>query len=677
MKKRQHNDYIRQRGQRWLKFLPIWLLLGCDTAPVTYESLDDYPIYSGSDLGLTYSPKRSIFRLWAPTAEAVKLRIYNQGSGNEIVSQHQMKRKKEGIWELTIKKDLIGKRYTFEAVYEGQPSQEVPDPYAKAVGVNGLQAAIIDLAETNPAGWNNDSKPPLKNFTDAVIYELHIRDLSIDPNSGIQNKGKFLGLAEKGTQGPGGVKTGLDHLVDLGITHVHLLPSYDFASVDESRLDQPQFNWGYDPQNYNVPEGSYSTDPDNPVARIKEFKQMVKTLHENGLRVVMDVVYNHTFHTENSLFNQLIPDYYYRHNEDGSFSDASACGNEIATERPMVRKMILESVLHWTEEYHIDGFRFDLMGIMDIETMNIIRQKLDDIDPSILIYGEGWTASSSPYPETQRALKKNTTNLVKIAAFSDDLRDGIKGHWSDHQDHGMVSGKSGLEESVKFGVVAATQHPQVDYSKVNYSDAPWAPGPEQCINYASCHDDLTLWDKLAVSNPEADEATLIKMHKLSNTIVLTSQGIPLLHAGVDFLRTKGGNPNSFKSPDAVNQLDWSRKAKYIDVHQYYKDLIALRRSHPAFRMAKRDLIQQYLEFLEMPAEAMVGFKIAGQPNGEVWKNILVIYNGNPRPIEYDLPDGNWTVVVNEEKVDENGLETLSGGPTWVEPISPLILAEID
>ncbi|MGI9543149.1 MAG: alpha-amylase family glycosyl hydrolase, partial [Cyclobacteriaceae bacterium] len=347
MKKSQHKNYTRPSNRGWLKFLPIWLLLGCDTAPIIYESFDDYPLYSGNDLGLIYSPQRSVFRLWAPNAEAVILRIYNQGSNNEILTQHWMKRKKEGIWELAIKKDLKGKFYTFEAIYNGQPSREMPDPYAKAVGLNGLQAAVIDLTETNPPGWDNDKKPPLENFTDAVIYELHVRDLSIDPNSGIQNKGKFLGLTEKGTKGPNGIKTGLDHIVDLGITHVHLLPVYDFASVDEGRLHEPQFNWGYDPQNYNVPEGSYSTDPFEPTLRIKEFKQMVKTLHDNGLRIVMDVVYNHTFLTENSLFNQLIPDYYYRHNEDGSFSDASACGNEIATERPMVRKMILESVLHW------------------------------------------------------------------------------------------------------------------------------------------------------------------------------------------------------------------------------------------------------------------------------------------------------------------------------------------
>jgi pullulanase len=465
---------------------------------------------------------------------------------------------------------------------------------------------------------------------------------------------------------------------ELGVTHIHLLPCYDFSSIDETKLDSAQYNWGYDPQNYNVPEGSYATDPHNPITRIKEFKQMVQTLHQNGLRVIMDVVYNHTSATKESVFNQLVPGYYYRHNSDSTFSNASGCGNEIASERYMVRKYIIESVRYWATEYHIDGFRFDLMGILDIETMKQIRSELDKIDSSIFIYGEGWTAGNSPYPAEKRALKNNMKELPGIAAFCDELRDAIKGSWSDHKDKGFVSGKSNMEESIKFGVVAATQHSQkysqINYELVNYSKTPWAVQPNQCINYTSCHDDLTLWDKLLISNPEDDEKTRIARYKLANAIILTSQGIPFLHAGVEMARTKYGDHNSYRSSDSINKVDWKQKMQYKEVYDYHKNLIALRKAHPAFRMSNTIEIQEKLHFINFEEKNIVGFIIYNSE--DPWKAILVVYNANTttyytKSASRDIPSP-MTVVANGNTIDLNGIGKTDRWNFSVKPMSVLI-----
>ncbi|MEM9922134.1 MAG: type I pullulanase, partial [Bacteroidota bacterium] len=421
---------------------------------ITYNSYEEYPVYEGTDLGLQYTKEGSTFKLWAPAAEAARVRLYEKDLGGEALQSQDMKRGEKGVWTLEIPEDLQGKYYAFQTKNKGQWSDEVPDPYVKAVGANGKRGAIIDWSTTNPPNWEGDQRPPLAHPTDIVLYELHIRDLSTHSSSGIQHKGKFLGLAETGTKSPEGAATGLDHIKELGVTHVHLLPSFDYMSIDETRPEDNGFNWGYDPQNYNCPEGSYSTNPSDGATRVREFKQMVKSLHDNGLRVILDVVYNHTGATEGSNFNQLVPGYYYRQKEDGSFSDASACGNETASDRPMMRKFIVESVQYWVNEYHLDGFRFDLMGIHDIETMNQVSSALKAIDPSIFVYGEGWTAGSSPLAEEQQALKKNTHRLDRIAAFSDDLRDGAKGSVFEHEDRGFATAKKGMEESIKFGVVA-------------------------------------------------------------------------------------------------------------------------------------------------------------------------------------------------------------------------------
>jgi pullulanase len=526
---------------------------------------------------------------------------------------------------------------------------EVPDPYAKIVGVNGKRAMISDLKDTHPENWSNDKSPELKKATDAIIYELHVRDASIAANSGISSKGKFLGLTEKGTINEDSLSTGLDHLKGLGVTHIHLLPSYDFYSVDESKLDKPQYNWGYDPLNYNTPEGSYSTDPADGRVRIKEFKQLIKTFHENGLNVVMDVAYNHTMLTEDSYFNQLVPGYYYRQTEDGKFSNATACGNETASERPMMRKFILESMLYWVREYHIDGFRIDLMGVHDIKTMNLISKELRKAKPDMLLYGEGWTAGHSPLSDSFRALKKFAYKLDNIAVFSDDIRDGIKGSVFEHEDRGFASGKPGMEESIKFGIVASCKHPQVDYSKVNYSKAPYAKEPFHTVTYAECHDNHVLWDKLAISAKDATEADRKEMHKLALGIVLTSQGISFLHAGTEFLRSKNGNENSFNAGDSINAIDWSLKTKNADVVEYLKKLIKMRKEHPAFRMTTAKEIAEHIRFKDNMPPGLICYTINGEAVNDSWKKIMVILNGSSEsPVIFFTDKPDWTFFVGKD-----------------------------
>jgi pullulanase len=639
----------------------------------TSYSFDDYPVYNGNDLGVTYSPSKTLFKIWAPTANAVKLRLYAAGDGGTPSQTIQLNKSDQGVWELTLKQDLKDQYYTFQVNINGKWLQERPDIYAKAVGVNGQRGMVVDLQSTDPENWNNDKKPALKNFTDILIYELHIRDLSISPNSGIQHKGQFLGLTETGTKSSDGESTGLDHIKSLGVTHVHLLPSFDFNSIDETKPNE-KYNWGYDPLNYNVPEGSYSTNPYNGNVRIHEFKQMVQAMHANGLRVILDVVYNHTSDTS-SNFNQFVPDYFYRHTAKGTYSNATACGNETASENAMMRKYMIESVVYWAREYHMDGFRFDLMGVHDIETMNEISVALHKIDPTIFIYGEGWTAGNSPLAEDLRAVKKNAGKLDKIAVFNDDMRDGIKGGWSDVKSKGFVSGTAGNTESVKFGIVGSTQHAQIDYTKVNYSKAPWAAEPYQSINYVSCHDDNTLFDRLKISNPSATEADLIKMDKLSNAIVLTSQGVPFLHAGAEMLRTKQGVANSYNSPDSINQIDWSRKAKYKAVVDYYKGLIELRKNHPAFRMPSTQMIQTHLNFLDTKDLNIIVYQISGNANGDTWKNILVVFNGNTTDKKINIPTGNWTLATDGNTINEKGIKQVSAGETAIPATSAYILYE--
>ncbi len=615
-------------------------------AALAFNPYENYPIYNGNDLGVSYTKEKTSLKLWSPGAEEVQLKLYQTSLGEDLIETIPCKKEEQGVWMAELEGDQKNRYYTFQAKFDGKWNEENADPYAKAVGVNGKRGQIIDLAETNPEGWENDKSPALSNVTDAIIYELHVRDLSVSPNSGIQNKGKYLGFTEKGTQNTQGASTGVDHIKELGVTHVHILPAFDHRSIDETKLDSAQFNWGYDPQNYNVPEGSYSTNPEDGKVRIKEFKEMVKALHDNGLRVVMDVVYNHTGYTHDSNFDQLVPGYYYRQWEkDQSYSDAAACGNETASDRAMVRKFIVESVLYWAKEYHIDGFRFDLMAIHDIETMNQIAAELKKIDPSIIVYGEGWTASDSPLPEQYRALKMHANQMKDVAVFSDDIRDGIKGNVFDEKSVGFISGDKEMKEAVKIGIVAAGNHPQVKYEKGYYAKQPYTNNPTDVINYVSCHDNHTLYDKLKVSREDASEEDLVKMHKLANTIVMTSQGIPFLHAGVEMKRTKQGEHNSYKSPDAINQIDWDWKTENQDLVTYYKALIALRKNHPAFRMTENAMVQKNLEFIENQDEQVIVYQLKDHANGDQWKNILLIFNGAGEEKKITLPEGDWNVAL--------------------------------
>ena len=489
------------------------------------------------------------------------IRLYREGLGGKPVKTIKMKREENFGWVADVKGDLKGMFYTFDVVGTKKQPVEMPGMFARAVGVNGKRGAIIDLKTTNPVGWEHDVRPALASLADLVIYEMHHRDFSIDASSGLKHKGKYLALTEP---------KAIEHLVSLGVNAVHILPSYDYASVDETKLDQPQYNWGYDPLNYNVPEGSYATDPYKPEVRIREFKQMVQALHKAGIRVILDVVYNHTFDINGSNFQRTFPDYFYRKNADGTYSDGSGCGNETASEKPLMREFMIESMKYWATEYHIDGFRVDLMGVHDIETMNLIREEMDKIDPSIYIYGEGWSAGTCAYPTEKLALKANVKQMPRIGAFSDELRDALRGPFSDDSKGAFLAGIAGLEESIKFGIAGAIAHPQVDMSKVNYSKMAWATEPTQMISYVSCHDDMCLNDRLKASIPNLTVEEQIRLNLLAQTAVFTSQGVPFMLSGEEMFRDKKGVHNSYKSPDSINRLDWDNLQRYPQVFSYYK-----------------------------------------------------------------------------------------------------------
>lgn len=639
---------------------------------------------------MIYSKVKTLFKLNAPTTvnldgmtgattqidkkKQVEIHIYEDGQGGKAIKTIKMKASGENRWEATVKGDLKGKFYTFD-IGKG----ETPGVFAKAVGVNGMRGAIVDMAETNPQGWENDQRPVIQSPADLVIYEMHWRDFSIDVSSGLKNKGKFLALTEP---------KAIEHLKNLGVNAVHILPSFDYASVDETKLDTPQYNWGYDPKNYNVPEGSYSTDPYNPVTRIKEFKQMVQALHKAGIRVILDVVYNHTFNIDHSNFQLTYPDMYYRKTADGKYSDGSGCGNETASEKPLMREFMLESVKYWIDEYHIDGFRFDLMGVHDIETMQQIRAEVNKIDPSIYIYGEGWSAGSCAYPVDKLAMKANAQQLNGIAAFSDDMRDALRGPFSDDHKGALLAGIPGEEESLKFGIVGGIAHPQVDMTKVNYDKKPWTHNPTEQISYVSCHDDMCLVDRLKASIPSLTDknipekertAELIRIDQLAQTAVFTSQGVPFILSGEEMLRDKKGVHNSYNSPDSINHLDWNNLQRYPQLFTYYKNLIQLRKNHPAFRLATGDKVRQHLEFLpavnskDVKQDCLVGFLLKDLQKIDAWKTIVVIYNFNKEAKEMAIPEGNYTIACCNGAIDEAGLGEVSGKEVLVDGQSALIL----
>ena len=648
-------------------------VVSCAPAKNEYTSFELYPVRSGSLTEMEYAPEATQFTLWAPTADEVRLMLYEAGEGGHAYETVSMERAEEGTWKTKVEKDLKGKFYTFNVKIDGKWQGDTPGINAKAVGVNGKRAAIIDLRETDPEGWAEDKRPPLASPADIIIYEVHHRDFSVHPSSGIEHKGKFLAMTETGTKNPGGMATGIDHLKELGVTHVHILPSYDYASVDETRLDENKYNWGYDPLNYNVPEGSYSIDPYRPEVRIREFKQMVQALHKAGIRVVLDVVYNHTFNTAESNFERTVPGYFYRQKPDGTLADGSACGNETASNRPMMRKYMIESVLYWINEYHIDGFRFDLMGIHDIETMNEIRKAASAIDPTIFIYGEGWAASAPQMPEDSLAMKANTYKMPGIAAFSDEMRDALRGPFNNNEQGAFLAGLPGGEESIKFGIAGAVKHPQVNNDSVNYSKAPWAGQPTQMISYVSCHDDMCLVDRLKASVPGITPEELVRLDKLAQTAVFTSQGVPFIYAGEEVMRDKKGVHNSYQSPDSINAIDWDRKTLNADAFAYYKGLIHLRRNHPAFRLGDAELVRKHLEFLPVEGTNLVAYRLKDHAGGDTWKDIIVVLNARREVASLSVPEGKYTVVCQNGLVNEKGLATIYGPSLKVAPQSAMII----
>lgn len=624
------------------------------------ESFENKYTYKGNDLGANWSSDSTTFKVWAPTAEGLKVNLYKGGdkSGDDLIESHDMTAGDNGVWSVKVDGDLNGVYYTYTADF-GKSTSEACDPYAKAVGVNGDRAMVIDMASTNPDGWDKDKNPNGDlNFTDVSVYELHIRDLSSDSSSGISNTGKFLGLTEKGTVNATGESTGLDHIKNLGITHIQLNPVYDYATVDESKTDSSQYNWGYDPKNYNVPEGSYSTDPYNGDVRVKEFKQMVKTLHDNDISVIMDVVYNHTYNTD-YCFNKLVPGYFHRPDSNGS-----GCGNDVATERAMVKQFIVESVAYWAREYHIDGFRFDLVGLIDIDTINEIRAELDKIDPSIIIYGEGWSMSTkTTKPNVALAVQSNAKFLEGFGMFNDSIRDAIKGSVFNPEEKGFVNGDVGKTDTIKNCIRGRLA---------------WSSMPYQQIIYSCCHDNLTIWDEINTSNPDDSDETKIKQNLLSAAIVYTSQGVPFILAGEEFLRSKTNadgtfNSNSYNAPDSVNSLKWDDlgKAEYKTVYDYYKGLIAFRKAHAAFRSMED--AGDFYTFAEGTEKGVIAYELAPN-NGEVSDGIFVVYNALTEAQTVTLPEGEWTICVQGDKSGTEALGTASGSIT-VDGISTTILVK--
>ena len=639
-----------------------------------HTDFNSFPAYTGDDLGVQWSGEKLNVRIWSPVANEVLFRLYRSAEADTCQLVSSLHKSDAGTWTGEIQGNWEGHFYTFQIRDEKGWLGECPDTGAKATGVNGLRGMVLNPALTHPEGWEEDRRCAIVQPTDMVLYELHVRDFTVSPDSGIYNRGKYLGLTECGTKSPDGMATGLDHLKELGITHVHLLPIADFYTVDET-LASPQYNWGYDPLNFDTPEGWYSTNPYDGYTRIKEVKQMVGALHKQGIGVIMDVVYNHSGLIFDSWFNQIVPGYYYRQRADGSLSDASGCGNELATERAMVRKFIVESVAWWAKEYHFDGFRFDLMGIIDIETMNQIRRRLDQIDPGIFLYGEGWIAAESPYPDALRATKLNTLQLDRIASFCDDMRDGLKGSPFNRYSHGFISGLTLREEKLKFAITGAVRHPQIFYDYVDSSRQPWAVSPAQCVNYVSCHDNYTLFDKLQYSCPESSMEETERMTRLAIGMILTAQGVPFLHSGVEMHRTKGGHHDSYRSPDEVNQIEWGKKAATMDLVRFTKSCIELRRQHPAFRMSDSKMVGEKLFFFPKYIPGIIAYMLRDHANGDSWKNIVLLFNGNNYSVEYDIPAKKWLIVAQNGEIQPHGIGHVTTEKVRLHPISMMILAE--
>ena len=663
-----YNIFVWQRFQ----FAASYKFYGkepCDLMTMTElystEEFERKYTYAGSDLGARWTKEKTSFRLWAPTAKSVKVNLYRSGTPGveDRIDQIEMKSAVAGTWAAEVTGDLNGTYYTFTVELE-QGIREACDPYARTTGVNGQRAMVIDLRSTDPDGWNEDRDPNAgRHITDAIIYELHVRDLSVDENSGVTNKGKFQGVIEEGTHTPEGVPTGLDHIKSMGVTHLHLLPSYDYGSVDEAHPEQPQFNWGYDPVNYNVPEGSYATDPFHGEVRVKEMKQMIQGLHKAGISVVLDVVYNHVYDGETFCFNRIVPEYFSR-THDGHYSNGSGCGNDTASERSMVRKYIVDSVKYWADEYHIDGFRFDLVGLIDVETINELVASVQAKHPNVIFYGEGWSmATELTKADVTMATQRNSCQTPNFAYFSDTLRDVLRGYVFDDHAYGYVAGAQGQEELVKQCFMG---HPD------------WCPAPTQTINYASCHDNMALFDRLTLSRGEDSFADRVRMNNLAAAIYMLSQGVPFLQAGEELLRSKplpggGFEHNSYASPDSINSIKWAdlHKPEYAANVDYYRGLIAFRKAHPTLRLTTNEAVQEQVHALEGLEPNVVGFHLRGSADDPA-AAIIVLYNPNRTPTTVELPKGRWNVCIADQTAGTEPLLTIEGGVS-VAPISATVL----
>ncbi len=637
--------------------------VACDNEATT-EKDDNIPTTPIQEM--CYTPEKTSFELWAPTAESAVVRLYN---GDELAEVVAMQRGDKGLWSAEVEGDKKGMYYAFQVSVDGNILKETAGIFARALDVNGNRGAIIDMRDTDPKGWSEDKRPEV-DPTEIVIYEMHYRDMTAHESAGSSNPGKYIAMAEHGTRSHEGLATGIDHLREMGVTHIHLLPTADFGSIDESRPTN-QYNWGYEPKNYNAPEGTYSTNPADPEARIRELKTLVKAMHDAGLCVVLDVVYNHTTATENCGFELTVPGYFYRMREDGSFADGSGCGNETASEKPMMRKYMVESLEYWVKEYHIDGFRFDLMAIHDIETMNLIRERLEALNPDILLYGEGWAASAPLYDESKLAFKRYTYQMPGIAAFSDDIRNALRGTL-DLSQGGFIHGVEGNKEALKFGIVGGVEHPEV-----NHSEAAWCAEPRQHISYVTCHDDHNLRDRLEHLSPDASEEERIKMAKLAHFGVFTSQGVPFIFCGEEMYRSKRGEKNTYNMPDEYNAIDWALKSQYGDLVEYCKGLIAMRKEHPAFSLGTAEAVREHLKFIECDNEAAVGFVLDNLEGIDSAKRIVVLMNGSREGVEFDIPAGTYKWISDGEFVHAKGMGmyNANNGKIVVAPISGVILAE--
>lgn len=644
-----------------------------------YAAFDRENAYDGDDLGVTYRDGKTVFKTWSPLATGVYLNLYLDGDGNNLLETLPMERIDKGVWYVELLRTAEDIYYTFSYEFDYKQKNETIDIYAKACGINGKRGYLVDMRKTDPYGWDRVERPRCENACDAVVYECHVRDFSIDETSGIEwdEKGKFLAFTRSGTRYMG-VTTCLDHLKELGITHVQLQPVFDYATVDESKPYKAQYNWGYDPLNYNCLEGSYSSDPTEPKKRINEFKQLVMTLHKNGIGVIMDVVYNHTYFTEESAFHKTFPYYYHRLNKDDKFSNGSGCGNETASDHIMYRRFMINSLKYLAKEYKLDGFRFDLMALHDIETINIIRDELNKFDPSLLMYGEGWTGGESPLSSDKLAYKWNSYQFGRVGLFNDNIRDSVKGGTFNPYDIGYVSGNRNASHTLRRGIVGSVPHWQLNTAP----EACWAFQPDQAVNYCEAHDNHTLWDKLSISAKHFSREDRVKMDKLSAAIIMLSQGMPFIQLGQDFLRTKPRVPkegeehnevtivdhNSYNSPDSTNSVKWNEKKENLDVFNYYKMLIRLRKNNPLFRLRTKDEIGKYLSFMNTGDDNFIVYKLQNENDC-----LIVAFNPYTEARNVSLPEGRFYTRLNEQgKMNKFPVR----GNINVPPISAMVFKKI-